>query len=117
MSNLVNNFLNVILNNYVNYNGRANRYEYWMFVLANFIIGAVFSLLSTLVAGFFNYVYYLITLALLLPSVCLTIRRLHDINRSGLWILLAFVPIGNIILIVWLATAGTPGDNEYGPAV
>jgi uncharacterized membrane protein YhaH (DUF805 family) len=63
-----------------------------------------------------SVVYVIIVLALLVPSIAVTIRRLHDTNRSGWWWLIAFIPIlGGLVLLIFAVLDGTPGDNRYGP--
>jgi uncharacterized membrane protein YhaH (DUF805 family) len=100
--------------NYVNFSGRAIRSEYWYWVL--------FIVLAEIVTAIIDYVLgYQVTttlfgLAVLLPGLAVTIRRLHDLDRTGWWFLLAFIPIvGWIILIVWYCTEGTRGSNRFGP--
>ena len=82
---------------YADFSGRASRSEYWWFILFYFLASAACSLVSQTVGGLFS-------LALLLPSLAAGARRLHDTNRSGLWLLIGFLPvIGMIVLIVFLA--------------
>lgn len=103
----------VVFENYANFEGRARRKEYWMFFLANiiisfvlgFVLGLVFALISPSLAPLVN----IYSLAVLVPSIAVAIRRMHDIGKSGWYIL---IPIYNIIL---LATEGDKGTNEYGP--
>ena len=111
------NFLNVVLNNYVNFNGRAGRKEYWEFVLFNIAVTAVLDILGSIaLSGFFTAVAGLYSLATLLPNLSLVWRRLHDTGKSGLYCLLALIPIvGWIIVIIRLAKAGDAGTNAYGP--
>lgn len=105
----------VILNNYCNFEGRASRPEYWWFFLFNFVVGLILSLLGQL-GTIFVILSYIYSLAVLLPGLGVCIRRLHDINKSGWAILIAFVPVvGAIILIYWLAKAGDLTENQYGP--
>lgn len=109
-----------VLKNYVGFSGRARRKEYWMFTLFN-LIAAIIAMvldhvlhLASATTGY-GPIYGLYVLAVLLPSLAVGIRRLHDTDRSGWWLLLGFIPlIGAIILIVWMATDGTPGDNKFG---
>jgi len=117
-----------VLKKYVTFSGRARRKEYWMFFLINLIIGAIASVLdnvlglskteivngvSTYSAGAISVIY---SLAVLLPSLAVAFRRLHDTGRSGGWIFINLVPlIGWIWFIVLTATAGQVGDNKYGP--
>ena len=102
----------VILKNYVNFEGRANRPEFWWFFLFNFVVGLILSLLGkagTTLQGIWS-------LAILLPQLGLSARRLHDIGKSGWLLLLGLIPIvGWIILIIWWAKQGDPNMNEYGP--
>ncbi len=111
-------FLKVVRDNYANFDGRARRKEYWMFVLIYIIIAFVISILEG-VMGLKNSmgigaISGLLALALLVPSLAVGARRLHDINKSGWWQLLVLIPIVGIWLIVLLATKGTKGDNQYG---
>ncbi|MBO4250413.1 MAG: DUF805 domain-containing protein [Paludibacteraceae bacterium] len=106
-------FLHVVKDNYFNFEGRASRYEYWWFFLINLVISGVCNILDyTLGIAICSAI---VSLALLCPGLGVCVRRLHDINRSGWWVLLAAIPlIGGIILIVWLATKGDAAANEYG---
>ena len=102
---------------YGTFSGRASRKQYWMFVLWNLIFYIV---LFALVAAMRNAVtlglYYAYALVLLIPSIAILARRLHDIGRTACWILIAFVPfVGAIVLLVFAVMAGTTGDNKYGP--
>ena len=103
--------------NYVNFTGRAARSEFWYWVLFNLIVG--------IVTGVIDYIAFpgaavsplnsLANLALLLPNLAVAARRLHDTDRSGWFLLLAFIPlIGIIILIVWWCQRGTTGPNRFG---
>jgi uncharacterized membrane protein YhaH (DUF805 family) len=109
-----------VIKKYVEFSGRARRKEYWMFVLINVIISLILSILDSIIGttagGGIGVLSSIYSLAVLLPSLGVTVRRLHDTNRSGWWILIALIPIiGAIILIVFTAMEGTPGDNKYGP--
>jgi uncharacterized membrane protein YhaH (DUF805 family) len=103
--------------NYVNFSDRAPRSEYWYWTLLQLIVGiatvvidvAFFPMIST---GPVNTVA---TLALLLPSLAVGVRRLHDLDRTGWWLLLWFTVIGIIVLIVWFCIRGTQGPNRFGP--
>jgi uncharacterized membrane protein YhaH (DUF805 family) len=109
------NYYIEVLKKYAVFNGRARRKEYWMFVLWNFIIGLVIGFLSGFL-GILIILLYLYMLAILIPSLAVTVRRLHDTNRSGWWWFINFIPvIGFIILIVFLAQDSQPGENQYGP--
>lgn len=109
------NYYIEVLKKYAVFSGRARRKEYWMFVLFNFIISIAISLVTTFI-GALSFLSPLYTLAILIPSIAVGVRRLHDTNRSGWWFLLAFIPvIGAIVLIVFLAQDSQPGENQYGP--
>lgn len=107
-------------NNYVNFKGRATRSEYWWFALFQFLVLIIPNILSTSETssgqfGLWSILHLLIALALFLPSLGLTFRRLHDTNRSAWWLLIAFIPIiGGILLLVWFILKGTDGPNKYG---
>jgi uncharacterized membrane protein YhaH (DUF805 family) len=107
-----------VIRKYAVFNGRAARPEFWWFVLFNVIISAAIQLVFSAIAGHSTgqAVGELYSLAVLLPSLGVGIRRLHDTNRTGWWYLLVFIPIiGWIVLIVFLAMASDPGPNNYGP--
>jgi uncharacterized membrane protein YhaH (DUF805 family) len=104
--------------NYVNFSSRAARSEYWYWLL--------FAILMSIVSGVIDFVLFpranvspintLVGLALILPGLAVTIRRLHDLDRRGWWIFLPLIPlIGFIWLIVWLCMRGTIGPNRFGP--
>ena len=96
-----------VLKDYVKFDGRARRAEYWYFVLFNIIISLVIGFVGGLInMGWLENIY---TLAILLPAIGVSIRRMHDINKSGWYIL---IPIYNIVLA---ATEGDKGANQYGP--
>ncbi|WML48330.1 DUF805 domain-containing protein [Neobacillus sp. PS3-34] len=107
-------YLNV-LKNYTGFSGRARRKEYWMFFLVNAIISIVLSILQS-VADLNNLLTGLYSLAVLLPSIAVGIRRLHDTGRSGWWLLIALIPIvGGIILLVFTCQDSQENENQYGP--
>lgn len=111
---LVNAWKLVVVERFAVFEGRAGRAEYWWFFLANLIIGVVLGLLAQ-ASVLFLILYVVYALALLIPSLAVGIRRLHDTDKSGWWILIALVPlVGFIILIVFLAIEGTNGPNQYG---
>lgn len=109
-----------VLKQYVDFNSRARRKEYWMFTLFNIIFAIVAMIIDNIFGitmGEIPYgpIYIFYALAMLFPSLGVTIRRLHDIGKSGWMILIAFVPlIGSIWLIILLATDSVPEENEYG---
>ena len=105
----------VVLRRYTQFVGRAGRAEFWWFELANLIITVVLSILGR-ATDVFNVIGFAYAIAVLVPSVAVGIRRLHDTDRSGWWLLIVLVPlVGVIVLLVFLASQGTPGPNQYGP--
>lgn len=103
----------VFLKNYVNFEGRAGLKEFWY----AFLFSAVTSLILGFIPGWIGLILKLLwSLAILLPTLSVGARRLHDINKEALWLLLALIPIaGIIILIVWWAQQGDKQENQYGP--
>ncbi|MFF7975538.1 DUF805 domain-containing protein [Streptomyces sp. NPDC007905] len=103
-----------VLKKYAVFSGRARRQEYWMFFLFNLIISIVLTVVDRAIGS--NILSLIYTLAILLPGLGVTIRRLHDTGRSGWWIFISLVPlVGTIILIVFLASEGKAEPNQYGP--
>lgn len=103
-----------VLKKYAVFSGRARRKEYWYFVLFNIIISIAVSIIGSILGT--TLLDKLYALAILLPGLAVSVRRLHDIDRSGWWLLLIFIPIaGPIILLVFAVTNGTQGANQYGP--
>lgn len=104
-----------VIKNYVGFSGRATRTEYWMFVLVNFIVSLI-AMLIDYVLGSWRIIYYLYTLAIFLPSLAVLVRRLHDIGRTGWWMLIVLVPLlGWIVLIIYACTDSQDRENAYGP--
>ena len=113
--NMIDYAKKAVLENYANFNGRATRPEYWWFALFNFIIGIGLNILS-LTVPLLGIVALLYSLATLIPNIAVGVRRLHDIGKSGWFLLVALIPLaGAVWLIVLLATEGQAGTNEYGP--
>ncbi|MEU2451614.1 MULTISPECIES: DUF805 domain-containing protein [unclassified Streptomyces] len=104
-----------VLKKYAVFSGRARRQEYWMFFLFN-IAAAIILMILDGVLGTYPLLYGIYVLAVFLPNLGVTIRRLHDTGKSGWWIFIGAVPlVGLIWIIVLLATAGQPQPNQYGP--
>jgi len=99
--------------NYVNFSDRAARSEYWFWVLFITIGQVVTQIIDSAIgAGIISGIFGLATF---LPSLAVAIRRLHDLDRSGWWVLLSLIPIiGWIVLIIWYCTKGTEGPNRFG---
>ena len=107
-------YLTLMTQKYASFSGRARRTEYWMFFLVYFVIALVIGVVEGLlsIGGYLTGIFALVHL---LPSLGVTVRRLHDTGRSGWWILLGLIPlVGAIILIVWFVGDSKP-DNQYGP--
>ena len=105
-----------VFRNYANIDGRAIRSEYWWFALACVILQIVAAIMgSGYASGFLGFVLLVIGLAILIPSVTVGVRRLHDTDKTGWWMLLAFVPFGGLVLLVFFAMKGTDGPNRFGP--
>ncbi|WP_448757939.1 DUF805 domain-containing protein [Aggregatibacter sp.] len=109
-----------VLKNYATFSGRARRKEYWIFFLISALISIVLTLLDILLgtysveyeAGLFSGLY---SLLILIPSIAVVVRRLHDTDRSGWWILISLIPlIGVIVLFVFMCLDSQPGTNRFG---
>ncbi len=109
------NWYTEVLKKYAVFSGRARRTEYWMFFLINFIITFVLGFVEGLFKGpgVLGMVY---SLGVLVPSIAVGVRRLHDTGRSGWWLLISFVPlIGAIVLLVYMVQDSQAAENSYGP--
>lgn len=111
------NFVEAIqsgFSNYVNFSGRAQRSAYWWWVLFTVIVDIVASLIDAAISA--QIIATIAGLALLLPSIAVGVRRLHDLDKSGWWLLIALVPlVGIIVLIIFFVQKGTTGPNRFGP--
>ena len=113
---------NVVMNNYANWDGRASRSEYWWFVLFGALVGFVTGTIDGFVFGGEysdpTWISTLVSLALLLPNFCVSVRRLHDLGKSGWWLLIAIIPIVNFIgifvILVFTLMEGEEHPNQYG---
>ncbi|MBO7747620.1 DUF805 domain-containing protein [Paenibacillus sp. MWE-103] len=104
-----------VLQNYVGFTGRARRKEYWMFVLFNILVSIALAVVDGLL-GSGRLLSGLYSLAVLLPTLAVTVRRLHDTGRSGWWYFIILIPfVGAIVLLVFVCLDGEPNDNQYGP--
>lgn len=110
------------LKKYATFEGRARRTEYWFFVLFNVLAIIVLEILDVVLGTFsketgFGLLSGLYAIAVLLPSLAVIVRRLHDTDRSGWWILINFIPvIGAFVLLIFTLLDGTPGSNRFGPS-
>lgn len=110
-----------VLRQYADFDGRARRTEYWMYLLFNLLFGIAATILDNILGLKFNsempygFIYLIYSLAVFIPGLAVLVRRLHDVDKSGWWFFIALIPIvGGIWLLVLLATDGTPGTNQYG---
>ena len=100
---------------YTTLEGRVSRKDFWLFILCCIIIALIVSAISMMVPDLRLYIMIVLFLVFLWPSISFAVRRLHDINFRGWWILLDFIPvIGSIILLVMLLLDGTKGKNRFG---
>ena len=114
--------LPMVMKKFATFSGRASRPEFWYFWLTCFLVNFIFNVIVQLVgpesaaSNIVAIVQGLFGLAIIIPHIAVVVRRLHDTNRTGWWFLIVFIPlIGAIILLLWLASAPTPGTNMYGP--
>jgi uncharacterized membrane protein YhaH (DUF805 family) len=109
------------LKKYAVFGGRSRRKEYWYFVLFSLIVSLVLSAIDALLGTFSSSTNVgllggIYGLAIIIPSIAVSVRGLHDIDRTGWWVLISLVPvIGTIILLVFAVLDGTPGENRFGP--
>ena len=109
-----------VLKNYAEFNGRSRRKEYWIFTLFNFLFLIAAMLLDNFAGTTINELpyglfYFFYVLAVLIPGLAVTVRRLHDVGKSGWMIFISLIPIiGGIWLLVLLCSDGISGQNEYG---
>jgi len=108
------NWYLAVLKNYAGFEGRAHRTEYWMFALVNFLISLALAFISEML-HMGDWLSILYSLAVLIPCVAVTVRRLHDTGRTGWMALIALIPIiGGIWLLVLMCLDSQPGANQYG---
>jgi uncharacterized membrane protein YhaH (DUF805 family) len=106
---------NLTTSAYAQFSGRASRSEYWWFFLGSFLIGFALGVIDAALGS--AVLSSLFVLGVLIPSIALNVRRLHDTGRSGWYVLLSIIPIfGPLVLLVFFASKGDKGLNKYGPA-
>ena len=120
MNTIIENFKDIITNKYAQFKGRANRAEFWQYVLVYFVIGIAFSVLMNLFGGVkalgmaFTVLYVIVALALLVPTLAVGVRRMHDIGKAGGWILINLIPfIGSIWFLILAVKESEPGTNQF----
>lgn len=111
-----------VLKKYAVFSGRAGRREYWLFVLWNTLIFLALYLLTVLLVHLvvldriLAVITVLYVLAVIIPSIAVAVRRLHDSNHRGWWFLIDLIPgAGGIVLLIFMVIDGTPGENRFGP--
>ena len=115
------NWYLTVIKKYATFSGRARRKEYWMFVLFNIIFCIVAVILDNVLGTAiedvgYGAIYIIYSLVVLLPSLAVSVRRLHDVGNSGWFLFISLIPlIGSIILLIKVCTDGNPGENKYGP--
>lgn len=102
-----------VLKKYADFSGRARRKEFWMFALINFVVMIVLSIVDGVIGMPVLGAIY--ALGVLIPSIAVGARRMHDTGRSGWWLLLGLIPVIGLVLIIFFVLDSTPGDNQYGP--
>ena len=116
-------FLDVMKNKYATFTGRARRKEFWMYFLVVAIIEIALSIILSilgLIGGVFviigSFITVLFGLVIIIPTLALWMRRLHDTGKSGWWLLINIIPVvGSIVLLIFALLDSQPGDNKYGP--
>lgn len=110
-----------VLKKYAVFSGRARRKEFWYFTLFNVIVSIVLAAVDAAIGtlntdsgiGLLSGIY---SLAVIIPSIAVSVRRLHDIGRSGWWVLIGLIPlVGAIVLLIFNVQDSQPGENQYGP--
>ena len=115
------NSIKTCFNKFAVFSGRASRSEFWFFVLFGFLGGIIAIIIDVMILGYpyeengpINLIF---SVAIIIPSIAVAARRLHDINKSGWWQLLWITIIGGILLIIWHATEGENKKNKFGPPI
>ena len=109
-------------NKYATFSGRASRSEFWFFILFSILGGIITFIVDVEILGYsidseYSPINSIFSIVLLIPTIAVSCRRLHDINKSGWWQLLYFTIIGGILLIIWFAFEGEKKKNRFGPFI
>jgi uncharacterized membrane protein YhaH (DUF805 family) len=109
--------IQAVFRKYAVFSGRSRRSEYWFWTLFTLIASIVLSIIDNVVFGShtFGILQAIFSLVTFVPALAVSIRRLHDVGKSGWWMLIWFTIIGIIVLIYWYCKEGTNGDNRFGP--
>ncbi len=107
-----------VIKNYAGFSGRARRKELWMFLLihmaVSFVLGFVDGLLGLTIAEGVGILSTIYVLAVFIPTLAVQVRRMHDVGRSGWWLLLSLIPLAGLIVLYWMVKDSDPGSNQYG---
>jgi uncharacterized membrane protein YhaH (DUF805 family) len=99
---------------YTKFDGRASRPAFWWWFLFGILVAIATNIVDAIIGS--QIISIIVSLGLILPNISVSIRRLHDTNRTGWWLLIALIPlIGIIVLIIFYVQKSDPGDNSYGP--
>ncbi len=104
------------LKKYATFKGRASRKEFWMYILFICIFSICNAMIGFLVGANEAQIITMFIIITFVPTFAISIRRLHDINRSGIWMILNFIPFAGLYMLCLFAQKGTDGDNRYGPS-
>ncbi len=105
-------FIDAVKNNYMNFNGRVRRKAFWMYILIYFVISIVASIIDSVLG--IQLVSLIVSLGLLLPSISISARRLHDTGRSGWWQLIGFIPVIGFIILIVFYVQDSHEENKFG---
>ena len=110
-------YFKLALSKYTEFTGRSRRSEYWYFVLVQSLIGLAINALAWITGAevVFSVISMLVSLGLFLPGLAVAVRRLHDVGKSGWWLLIALTGIGIFLLLYWYCQDSYPEANQYGP--
>jgi uncharacterized membrane protein YhaH (DUF805 family) len=113
---MIDYYLNALKFKYADFDGRARRSEYWYYVLCNYIVIFLLAMIASAMSGYGFILVGIYLLAIIVPSIAMVVRRLHDVGKSGAFYFIALIPIiGGIWLFVLLVTDSDYGPNQYGP--
>ncbi|MEO1492852.1 MAG: DUF805 domain-containing protein [Pseudomonadota bacterium] len=111
-----------LMQRFADFQGRSRRSEYWWFFLFQFLFSLVGQILIgvlaaaiPIVGGILGIVFLIAIIAMIIPGIAVSIRRLHDLDKSGWWLLIGLIPLAGLILLYWFCLTGTDGDNRFGP--
>lgn len=109
-------YFKLALSKFAQFTGRSRRSEYWYFFLVTLIITyGLQGIGMVLDMSLFVMLGGLVSLALLIPGIAVAVRRMHDVGRSGWWLLLGLIPLAGLVILYWAASDSQPGANQWGP--